>query len=213
MNIFKKSKELELKIATFLDIIIKGATEFKQAIKFYMNNELNDFEERLDIVDKYESKGDELRRDIENQLYLYTLIPESRGDVLALLEVTDNILNLLNETLLQFSIEKPFILQDLKIKYIELTDVVINSVEELVRAIRAYFTDINSVRDYINKVYVYEKESDKIAESIKRYIFLQDIELAIKIHLRDFTFHIEHIADEAEDVADRLAVYTIKRMI
>ena len=40
-----------------------------------------------------------------------------------------------------------------------------------------------------------------------------DVELARKIHLRYFCLHVENISDRAEDVADRLSIYTIKRTI
>jgi len=37
--------------------------------------------------------------------------------------------------------------------------------------------------------------------------------LSQKIHLRYFALHIDNVADRAENVADRLAIYTIKRSI
>jgi hypothetical protein len=42
-------------------------------------------------------------------------------------------------------------------------------------------------------------------------IFAGDLELARKAQLRNFVEHIDNIADAAEDVADRLAIYAIKR--
>ena len=35
----------------------------------------------------------------------------------------------------------------------------------------------------------------------------------MKIHLRYFCLHVETLSDRAEGVADRLAIYTIKRTI
>jgi uncharacterized protein Yka (UPF0111/DUF47 family) len=37
------------------------------------------------------------------------------------------------------------------------------------------------------------------------------MELALKLHLREFVDRIDSIADHAEDVADRLTIYAIKR--
>ena len=43
-------------------------------------------------------------------------------------------------------------------------------------------------------------------------IFESKIKLVEKLHLRDFVNGIDGIADHAEDVADRLSIYAIKRL-
>lgn len=211
--VFRKTKELEAQIDDYLDCVVKGALLFKQGVKFYLEKIENDFEQRIKDLDKLESDADELRRDIENKLYTHTLIPESRGDVLGLLESTDQVLNTTAETLLQFSVEIPDILPDLHKMYLELTDASVSAVEAMVMAIRSYFKEPMAVRHHIGKVQFYEKESDKIAETIKRIVFRKDIQLCHKFHMRYFAYHIESIADEAEDVCDRLAIAAIKRSL
>lgn len=41
----------------------------------------------------------------------------------------------------------------------------------------------------------------------------EDLQLSRKIQLRDFVKHVDKIADYAEDVADRLNIYVIKRLL
>jgi predicted phosphate transport protein (TIGR00153 family) len=211
--LLKKIKELESEIDNYLDMVIKGGLLFKQSIKYFMTGEIEEFESRLVELDKIESDADILRRTIESKLYEQTLIPDSRGDVLGLLESTDKALNVTSETLHQFAVEIPQILPEVKHLYIELADLSISALESMVAAVRAYFEDLTQVRDYINKVLFYESESDKIAEKIKRTVFRTDIKLSEKIHMRYFALHIENIADEAEDVCDRLAIAAIKRHV
>ena len=70
------------------------------------------------------------------------------------------------------------------------------------------------VNDYSHKVYFYEKEVDMVSDRIKRQVFRRDdLDLCHKMHLRYFALHIENLSDEAEKVADRLSIYTIKRSI
>jgi uncharacterized protein Yka (UPF0111/DUF47 family) len=69
------------------------------------------------------------------------------------------------------------------------------------------------VKDHLHKIYFYEKEADRIGNDIKRKAFEMDMELSKKIHVRYFTLRIQNVSDRAEDVADRLAIYTIKRTI
>ena len=209
--LFRKTKELETQIDDYLDIVDRGALLFLQGIKLYFENRLDEFEVRYKDLRAMESKGDSLRRDIENKLYTHTLIPESRGDVLGLMENTDAVLNRMAKTLLNFSIENPDIPEQLKPLFIDLAQASSSATENMVKAVRTYFRDLLAVRDFINKALFYEKESDKIAEKVKRIIFDTDAELSWKAHMRIFAHHIELIADEAEDVCDRLAIAVAKR--
>jgi len=87
-------------------------------------------------------------------------------------------------------------------------------VEADVRSCRAFFKDIHAVNDHIHKVSFWEKESDKVSTRLQRAIFRRsDLDLSHKMHLRFFAKQVDRIADEAEDVADRLNIYVIKRML
>ena len=120
-------------------------------------------EERLKQISELEHRNDELRRSIETALYTEMLIPDFRGDVLSLLEDLDSLLDDLKSTLLSITIERPDVPEETKKEYTELISVVVKSVESTVLASRAFFTDINSVRDHIHKIGFYEREADKVA--------------------------------------------------
>lgn len=211
--LFRRSKRLEVQIDEYLDLIVKGGLVFKEGVKFYLKHQLADFESHLEQLADIEELGDKLRREIETSLYSHTLIPESRGDVLGILENADKVLNRMAETLLQFSVESPDICEEFNPFFLDLGDFSISAADGMVRAIRAYFTDLNSVRDYINQVQFYRKETNKMAEKLKREVFSRQLRLSHKIHLRYFAYHVELIAEEAEDVCDRLSIATIKRYV
>ncbi len=143
------------------------------------------------------------------------LIPESRGDVLGLLETLDDVIDICEKVLEQFSIEQPDIPNSLVDGFIELSELSSKAVEQLVKATRAFFKEIKMVNDYINKVHFYEHEADKVEEHIKRKAFRSDeIQLFSKrVHMRYFIEKIASVSDVAETVAERLAVYAIKRKL
>ncbi len=214
ITLFKRTKELEGKIDEFLDVLMQAALEFRQAIKYYVEGNNTEFEKREHSVDELEGRADGLRREVENRLYAEMLLPEARGDVLALLENSDNVLNLIADTVVEFSIESPEIPEELNLQFIGLVDESIKAAEEMVSMIRSYFKNISSVRDHITKIMFHEKESDRIGETLKRSIFKrQELHLSHKIHITQFINYIQQIADEAEDVGDRVSIYTIKRMV
>ncbi|KAA3662048.1 MAG: DUF47 family protein [Calditrichaeota bacterium] len=208
---FKRTKEIEGEIDEYLDCVIQAGLLFKQGIKHYLEGQQEDFERHMKQLDNLESQGDKLQHDIINKLYLHTLIPEARGDVLGILECMDTALNGTAETLHEFYVEIPEILPDLHKLYLDLADASVSALEHTVTATRAYFRDIKSVRDHVAKVAYYESEADKIADHIKKILFRKEIELSRKIHQRYFALHIEKISDFAEQVTDRLAVAAIKR--
>jgi predicted phosphate transport protein (TIGR00153 family) len=207
----KKSKILETQIDEFLDMVSRGSIIFRNGIKEYLDGEIANFENTISEISKLENRADELRRSVENQLYMYSLIPEIRGDVLGLLENLDTVINTEKKTLSQFSVEMPVIPAEYGKDYLALADVCMNAAESLVTAVRAFFHDFNMVKNHLHKVYFYEKEADKISDRLKRRIFNSELDLSRKIHLRYFAMHIEDISDHAEDVADRLSISTIKR--
>ena len=211
---FGRTKALESEIDEFLDKLSQCALVFKLAVRIYLvEGPTQEFEDKLQQVNELESRADHLRRSIEIDLYAHTLIPASRGDVLGLLENLDSVLNTFEGTLWNFSIEKPEVLPHLQFEFQALTEMVVEAVESLVLASRAFFRNIEGVGDHMHKVLFYEKEADKISTKLKRAIFGSDIPLSHKAHLRHFAEQIDNVADRAEDIADRLAIYTIKRRV
>ena len=213
ISLFKQTNELVMKIDNFLDLTAEANLHFVEGVKLYMEERFDDFEERLKQVSKTESKADSIRLDVESQLYTQTLIPESRGDVLGILESMDSIVDKFKSTMMEFSIECPDFPKDIKKNLIELTTPVSKSVENLVCAVRAYFYNITSVKDYLHQVKFFEGEADSLSEKILREIFKDEIDLSQKMHMRYFVYHIDTVADYAEDVANRLAIATIKRIV
>ncbi|VAW19145.1 hypothetical protein MNBD_ALPHA09-579 [hydrothermal vent metagenome] len=212
--LFRRTKQLEQQIDSFFDKLSESSVVYRLAVRLYLREGLNEeFQTRLERINALESEADVLRRDIEKQLYSNTLIPDSRGDVLGLIETVDQLLSQFEGSLWAFSIEQPVIPEDFRNGYRKLTNMVVKAVDELALSGRAFFRNPHDVPAHNHKVMLYEKEADAISTNLKKAIFASDLELAEKLHLRGFVEHIDSIADLAEDVADRLAIYAIKRLV
>ena len=209
--LFKKTKKVELQIDEYLDLIVQGGLVFREGVRFYLEGRTDEFEARLAVLREMENVADGLRRTIESQLYLRTLIPESRGDVLGLMESADRVLNITTETLLEFSVEIPSLPKEVHRSFLDLVDYAVNCSDHTVGGIRAYFRNMEAVRDHINKVQFYRRETNRMAENIKRTIFRRRMSLSKKIHVRYFSYHVERIAEQSDDVCDRLAIAAIKK--
>tara|TARA_B100000700_G_C14803786_1_gene741875 strand:- start:129 stop:791 length:663 start_codon:yes stop_codon:yes gene_type:complete len=213
-SLFSQSKELEKQIDEFVDIVSEIGIVFKRAISNYLSNGSgNNFEKMVEQVSVMESNADRIKKEVETALYEDTLIPDARSDVLRLLEHLDEVIGLIQGNCYRFSIQKPAFPKDFHNDVVNLTLVVIDSVESLCVSVRSFFRDIKTVRDNVHKVSFYEKESDKQTSDLQRKIFDSNLTLDQKMHLRYFVEKIDQIADHAEDIADELQIYSIKRTI
>lgn len=211
--LFRHTRILENQIDGFLDAISEGCIVFRLGVHDYLSGSEESFQQRIESIGSYENKADALRRDIEQRLYGESLIPEHRGDVLGLLENLDDVIDVAKDTLKQFDVERPVIPAEWGEAYAQLAVTSVEAAEALVHASRAFFREATAVQNHLHKVHFFEKEADRISEALKRRIFGSQLDLASKIHLRYFALHIENISDRAQSVADRLAIYTIKRTI
>jgi hypothetical protein len=114
----------------------------------------------------------------------------------------------------QFDIEHPEIPEPYDEAYDRLAETCRLAVESAILALRAFFRDFRQVNDHLVKVHHYEHEADLLSDSLKRRVFEDPgLDLARRTHLRYFALNIEKVSDCAEDVADRLAIYAIKRSL
>ncbi len=213
-NIITRKTGIEKEINDFLDQVSQSGLVFQNGAKFYLKGEYADFDRVLADISAIEHKGDALKRSIVEHLHTKTLIPESRGDVLELLENMDALLDRFKGALWRFEIERPEIHPAFVSDFKELINGVVASVEAIVKSTRAFFTDIAAVRDHLHKVSFWETECDKVSTRLRTAIFRNDdLRLSHCMLLSDFVRHIEKISDRAEDVADRMNVYVIKRTL
>jgi len=212
--LFGRTRALERQIEEFLDAISEAGLIFQRGIKVYLLEGASpEFMEVLSDVSAIETRADEIRRSVEAQLYEKTLIPDLRGDVLSLLEDMDWLIGVFQANCYRFSTEKPDIPPEYAREFMDLTETTVTCVDCLVMAARAFFRNIEAVRDHNHKVIYYETEADKICTKLKTAVFDSDLPLDRKMHLRYFIDRLDEAANAAEDVADELAIYTIKRSI
>lgn len=211
MWFFGRANKLEKDIDTLLEKIKESALIFSKGIECYLKNDEEGFFSSLERVKNLESDVDELRRNIEQELYTRSLIPDHRGDVLGLLETLDDIIDTAEITLKKFETEIPDIPEKWHSDFLKLAEKSGDAAISCVNAASSFFKAIFEVKSHLNRVYHFEKEADRISREVKRKIFQSDLKQSHKIHLRYFALSIETMSDKAEAVADRLAIYTIKR--
>ena len=214
LSLFSSTKSLESKIDFFHDKLLDAAMTFKHAIKVFLaQGRSEEYTKLSKQIKQIEHDADNLRRDIESKLYSQNLIPDLRADVLHLVENLDKVINKFDEVVYKFYVERPLFPENYHGRINELCNQVSDCAENMGKASRAFFRDLSSVRDYSQKVYFIEHESDLSSGQLQESIFDSDIDLSAKIQLSGFINEIADIADIAEDFIDELLIFTIKRDI
>ncbi len=209
-----RTKEIQIGIDHFLAHVEHSGLIFLEGVKAYLAWDTDKFEEYRTELNDIEEAADALRRDIKVKLYAYMLIPESRGDVLGLLETLDNVVDVCHKVMEQLSVEHPDIPDNVRDDFGELARFSQLTVEAVANASRAFFTELKLVSNFVGKVYFYEHEADKMEDRIKRKVFdSKELELSEKIHLRYIIDRIALPSDESEVVAERLEISAIKRKL
>jgi predicted phosphate transport protein (TIGR00153 family) len=212
INIFKTSKSVAISIDEFFDKVDLGSLNFKKGVYNYIDGNSIEFAQNLNSITALEQEADTIQRKIENDFYLHSLMPNYSSDILNLLETVDDIIDRSKEVLSQFDVEKPHIPEAIKKDYSELVNASAKSVENVLPAVRIFFTQPNNVKDNIQKVLFYHRETHNLSTNLKRKIFQEfdSLILSEKIHLRYFALHIEQVSDVAKNIAHQLSSLVIK---
>ena len=212
INIFKTSKAVAFNIDEFFDKIDLGILNFKKGSGNYINGHSIEFDQNLKMITILEKEADTIKRKIENEFYLHSLMPNYASDILNLLESVDDIIDRSKAIVSQFDVETPHIPEIIKTDYLELVSLSSKAAENVIPAARVFFTSPNEVKEKIQKVLFYNREADVLSNNIKRKLFqeIDELRLSEKIHLRYFALHIEQVSHAAKNVALQLSSLVIK---
>lgn len=212
--LFKQTREMELKIADFLSNILHGGFLYATGMeKYFESGAGSGFDDVLTQLSDYEAQNDELRRTVEISLYVQMILPDVRADIQRILEGCDQIINTYENNLLNIMAERPKIPAEYIEMILEMIKPSLTCVGTLISAVRCFFSG-RRVDEDTKKVSFFEHEIDVQSLKIKRKIFSdKKLTLARQMQLRDVINDIESISNIAEDVADRLAVMSVKHSL
>ena len=125
LRLFPKTSDLENKVDSFFLKLAEAGVIYRLAVRNYLREGLSEeYTTRFEQVCDIETSADTLRSEIKLAIYSDLLIPDSRGDVLGLIETADEVFSLMKTSLWAFSIESPTIDEELVPGYRRLTNMV-----------------------------------------------------------------------------------------
>lgn len=211
---FRKQARIERGFEEFLGCIQRCIEIFSTGMLSCLEHGPGEsFERSAELVDRAESEADKLRKEIEQVLYANELLPDSRGDMLNLLESCDKIANRIESVIRNLCLRRVAVPDEIKGDLKEMLVPVQTAVETLLTAVRLLFTDPASARPAIHDVERLETECDRIQHDTVRTVYRMELDLAHKMQLEATIHDIGSIADRAEAVSNVLQIVAIKRTL
>jgi hypothetical protein len=146
-------------------------------------------------------------------MYSKSLFPESRGDIMGLLETMDRVPNQAEDAIRMIWNQYVVIPKEHIAEILILVDVCCRSAYAMVEAAEKLFTDFTNAAVVVGKIDELESEGDKIEASLIEKVFSEKVDSISTIIFRDFVECVGNISDRAENVGDRIRIIVAKRTI
>jgi predicted phosphate transport protein (TIGR00153 family) len=146
-------------------------------------------------------------------MYGKALIPESRGDIMGLLEAIDSIPRLFQDVLYTIQTQRleipDFLVPDIK----EFVKISLESCDLLVRQVFALFKKTDDIRTLLTTIDAKESHCDHIERRIITKVFDSDLDPFQKLQIKELVSLIEDISDHADQVSKRVNIINLKRRV
>ncbi len=212
--VFKKERQLEELIFRYLENLTRIQEHFLKAMQTLreMGN-CENFEFWIEQTHKFESQADDIRDEVNHLMYSRALIPESREDIMNLLERVDCIPRIF-ETILHMINSQRMSLPDFILPDVEdLIRFSLESCELMTRQIDVMLKRKEGIRSLMATIDQNESHCDHIERRIIRRIFDSGLDPCSKLQLKEVVLALGEISDQADRVSKFVNILTMKRRV
>lgn len=214
---FSKEKEIHKLIVKHLNSVSECHNVFCECIDQFFIHGFNDQVLLLkDRVEELESEADRDRHDIIKALLKGALLPESRREILKIIELVDEIANNTEEIIKQICLQNIVFLESIKNDILEINAKTKEQFDLLSKTIEALFTSYKEVQakyEQINNIELMESDIDDLENKAIKTLYSSDIELARKNQLKYFISKISDTSDIIEDISDIIEIILALRKV
>jgi predicted phosphate transport protein (TIGR00153 family) len=214
--VFKKENQVEQLIFDYLKTLKACQDNFLKALQAcLLNGSLCDnFEFYIKQTHKYESKADDINLEINSLMYGNALIPESRGDILGLMEAIDAIPDLFEKILYNIQMQRLTVPEMLIPEIEELVRISLESCDLMARQVEALFRKTEGIRTLMQTIDTNESHCDHIERKIITKVFDDPhIDPVEKLQIKELIQLIGKISDRADHVSRRINILSLKRRV
>jgi len=215
MFLFKKNLKLMGRLEEYLKVNQETLDEFVEAMDYVMAEGIDEhFEVLARQTHTKESNADDIRRKIEHEMYAKSLLPESRRDLLEIIEQLDRIPNQAESILNMFLTQQTPLVKPIKADMKELIGISMETVRYTIEATRECFNTSEKMKELARNIDNNESVGDRLERKMIKTIFAsKKLDTGDKLVQKEFILEVGHICDLCERVKDKLVITSIKRSI
>lgn len=213
MKLFRsKRTQIESFLSDYRAAVLSCMQELCELLEKYAHEPDQKYlRSKIQRVSASEGRADDIRRKIQIMLYSQSLFPESRGDLLGLLESVDSLANGAEATAFMLQTHGLVIPKEYAARINALARLCLKAVEAVLRAKEMVFSNFTGSLEFIGRVNELESEADHAERALIEEIFSSEHDGMQKLLLRDFVVRLVGISDRAENTGDRLRIIVAKR--
>lgn len=210
-HLWRSEKRLQAKLEAYVAQVTRSLGSLKEVFPACLDGSLARRGDLTNPVHALESVADDMRRDLEVELYAGKLLPESRADLLVLIEALDRISNSAENIVEFFSLQELDVPEPLREGLYAFLLKNLETCACMTETVGALLAALERVRDLAAEVDSLESRCDALERRLLRRLFDLELERAHKLHLRDLVQAVGSLSDRAEEVADMVVRIAVKR--
>lgn len=211
---FKKQRQIESLIYSYLDNLRMSQQHFSEALNICLEEGIcGDLDFQTGLTHKFESKADDIREEIKAIMYGKALLPESRGDIMGLLEAMDEVPRLFELVLHMINTQKLLIPEFLIPNIKELLSLCLESCELMLKQVETLIKRTGGIRAFVSTIDHNESHCDHIERRIITKLFDSDLDPFQKLQLKEMIVNVAEISDQVDRVSKRVNIISMKRRV
>ncbi|MCJ7499132.1 DUF47 family protein [bacterium] len=212
---FKKQYQVQVLIMEYLEALEMTQENFALALDACLTDDkaCEDFDFLSDETHRFESQADDVREQIKTLMYDKILLPESRGDIMRLLDAIDHIPRymeiVLNIIKTQMLVIPNFLVADIQ----ELVAASLEACELMRRQVEDLFKRKGLIKELLTVIDLKESQCDKIERRLISVIFESDLDGFQKLQLKELVIFLGDISDQVDKISKQINIMSLKRRV
>lgn len=200
----EREEQILQRTGQFIDQVVVIVEKLQDVVELFVADRYGELEKAAGELDRLESKADDTKESILDELCLGGVFPLHRSDLARLVASMDNIANLATGAADRISMRRFTLPKAINEQLVALVKVDVEAVQALRGAVIAMGSDMQDAIKVAGAVDKIESQADKIYASVYKGMFDLDIDFKVFHQLKSILDRLESIADRCSENAELL---------
>lgn len=214
---FNKHKQLFAQLDDYYKISDDCLKKFRDAMTYAIQHGLDEhFELLVEEISQKEQNCDDLRRTIEHTMFAQSLLPETREDIIMIIEMMDQIPNHCESVSFMVVDQRSYIFPGIKSDLIELLDLSVATFELVVEAARDCLNKMEKTTELVREIDDNENVANSVVRKMIRSIFTaKELEShpGRELIQKEIVKEIQAIMHLCKHLSEKIMIAVIKRHV